>query len=503
MGVVVPDWLGKRATLSGEHIGLEVGGSSYTFAQINRDADRVAQLLAAHNVGPEARVALLIPNGPHFVWCIHAASRLGAVSVPLNLRLTRDELSAQLKDAEVSLLVYHSAYRSTVQALLERTAANGLCIDEAWPGNSTAEPIRPVTPRRPGDSTYRGFDLDQVHTIIFTSGTTGRPKGAMLTYGNHWWSAMGSVLNLGLEPTDKWLACVPLFHVSGLSILMRSVIYGMTALIHERFDPELVNRAIDQDGVTIISVVSSMLGRMLDARGDRPYPDSLRCVLVGGGPVPGALLERCRRLGVPVVQTYGLSETGSQVVTLSPQDAMRKLGSAGRPLFPVELRIDTDGREAKPNEAGEITIKGPNVMAGYYKRPDATAHALRDGWLHTGDVGYVDDEGYLYVLDRRDDLIISGGENIYPAEVEAVLMAHPGVEEAAVVGKPDPAWGAVPVAFVKLRAGQVVSTEALVSHCKERLAAYKVPKSIAFEAQLPRNASGKLLRKELRERFHD
>src|SRR5690606_1073203 len=183
------------------------------------------------------------------------------------------------------------------------------------------------------------IDLGAVHTIIYTSGTTGRPKGAQLTYGNHWWSAVASALNLGLHGDDRWLACLPLFHVAGLSILMRSVIYGMTAIVHDRFDAERVNRAIDEDGVTIVSVVATTLQRMLEARGRRPYPPHLRCLLAGGGPVPRPLLEECHRRGLPVVQTYGLTETASQVVTLAPDDALRKIGSAGKPLLPNELRI--------------------------------------------------------------------------------------------------------------------------------------------------------------------
>lgn len=487
MNVTVSDWLAKRAALSPERVGLEVRGTRYTFAQIHQATDEVASLLFDREVREGCHIALLLPNGPHHVFTVHAVARLGAVCVPLNLRLTPHELAQQIEDADITLLVYHSTLSDLAARLHAGTGVPSLCIDTAEKSTT------PVPTTR--------FPMETVHTIVYTSGTTGRPKGAMLTYGSHFWSAVGSVLNLGLHADDKWLACVPLFHVSGLSILMRSVIYGIPVLLHERFDPDDVNEAIEGQGVTIISVVSSMLARMLDARGDAPYPGTLRCVLVGGGPVPKSLLERCRALGVPVVQTYGLSETASQVVTLAPRDAFRKLGSAGRPLFPVELRILAGSHEAGPNEAGEILLRGPNVMAGYYKRPDETALALRDGWLYTGDIGYLDEEGYLYVLDRRSDLIISGGENVYPAEVEAVLVAHPAVAEAAVVGKEHAEWGAVPVAFVCLRPGYAVEADDLVRFCRERLAGYKVPKEVHFAAELPRNAGGKLVRAELRERL--
>lgn len=494
MSTWIPDWLAKRSQVSGERIGLEFGGERYTFARIEQEVCRTVGRLKEAGVREADRVALLVGNVPEFLWGVHALARLGAVSVPLNLRLTDTELAAQVEDADVSLILYHSKQAQRAEGVARLSGkARTMCIDDtgAWSADiGTAPPAGAI-------------DLDAVHTIIFTSGTTGRPKGAMLTFGSHWWSAVGSVLNLGLYPDDKWLAAVPLFHVSGLSILMRSVIYGIPVLLHERFDPVAVNEAIDEHGVTMLSVVSSMLARILDARGDTPFPSSLRCVLVGGGPVPRPLLMRCREMGVPVVQTYGLTETASQVVTLSPQDALRKLGSAGKPLFPVEVRIVVDGREAPAHTAGEIVVRAPNVMKGYFRQPEATGQTLVDGWLYTGDIGYLDDEGFLYVLDRRDDLIISGGENVYPAEVESVLLSHPAVEEAAVVGRPDSTWGAVPVAFVKLRTGRELTEEALIAFCRERLAGYKCPKAVSFVPMLPRNASGKLMRKALREQVSD
>jgi O-succinylbenzoic acid--CoA ligase len=251
--------------------------------------------------------------------------------------------------------------------------------------------------------------------------------------------------------------------------------------------------------VTIVSVVGAMLQRMLAARGDKPYPPSLRCVLLGGGPAPPDLLEDCARRGAPVVQTYGLTEAASQVATLSPEDALRKLGSAGKPLLPTELRIEQEGVVVGAGQVGEIVIRGPTVTPGYVDRPEATAHAIRDGWFHTGDLGYLDEEGYLYVLDRRDDLIISGGENVYPVEVEAALRAHPAVEDAGVVGVPDERWGQVPVAFVKLHDAATLTEPDLTAFCYTRLARYKVPAHIRFVESLPRNAAGKLLRRALLE----
>ncbi|HEU4631961.1 MAG TPA: o-succinylbenzoate--CoA ligase, partial [Gemmatimonadaceae bacterium] len=341
---------------------------------------------------------------------------------------------------------------------------------------------------------------DAVRTIVYTSGTTGRPKGAMLTHGNHWWSAVGSALNLGVRPDDRWLACLPLFHVGGQAILLRAALYGITALVHDGFDAHAVSRAIDEEGVTHVSLVAATLHRLLDARGGRPMPPSLRCVLLGGGPAPRPLLERCARAGVPVVQTYGLTETASQVATLAPEDALRRLGSAGRPLYPNALRIaDAQGRDVPPGEPGEILVRGPVVTAGYLNRPEETARALAGGWLHTGDVGRLDAEGYLYVLDRREDLIVTGGENVYPAEVEAALLAHAAVAEAGVVGLPDERWGQRVVAVVRVSDGMATDAEALRAHCRTLLGGYKVPAEIRLVTEpLPRTASGKLRRVELR-----
>jgi O-succinylbenzoic acid--CoA ligase len=348
----------------------------------------------------------------------------------------------------------------------------------------------------------RQFDLSATQTIVYTSGTTGRPKGALLTYGNHFWSAVGSALNLGVLPEDRWLICLPMFHVGGLSILHRAVICGFACVLHESFDAGRVNRAIDDDGVTIVSVVAAMLERMLGERGEKPYPPTLRCVLLGGGPAPRSLLDRCAALGVPVVQTYGLTETASQITTLSPEDALRKLGSAGKPLFGSEVQVlRDDGTPAPAGEEGEIVVRGPTVTAGYLNRPEDTKRVLGDGWLRTGDIGYQDPEGYLYVLDRRDDLIVSGGENVYPAEVEAVLQSHPDVLEAGVIGVTDARWGSVPIAVAVLRPGAAIDADALLAFCRERLAAYKVPVRVDFSESLPRNAAGKLLRSELRERL--
>jgi O-succinylbenzoic acid--CoA ligase len=470
---------------------LLAGGLRWTYAELDSQASRLARALLALGVQPGDRVALLARNSPEYVALAHAAPRAGIVLVPLNTRLAAPELAWQVADAGARLLIYDAQNAAALEIVLEQLAEQRPPLSD----RIIAVDVATLAARAdPAVALHETIDLSQVYTIIYTSGTTGRPKGAMLTYGNYWWSAVGSALNLGNHADDRWLAVLPLFHVGGLSILLRAAIYGISMVVHQSFDPAAANRAIDAEGVTIVSVVSAMLQRMLEERAARPYPAALRCVLLGGGPAPRPLLEACADRGVPVVQTYGLTEAASQVATLAPADALRKLGAAGQPLFATELRIERGGSPVQARQVGEILVRGPTVMRGYINRPDETAQALRDGWLHTGDLGYLDGEGYLYVVSRRHDLIISGGENIYPTEVEAVLLAHPAVEEAAVVGLLDQRWGQVPAAAVKLRGGMLVSEAELIDFCRQRLASYKVPKLVRFADTLPRNATGKLLR---------
>jgi len=500
-GGEMPDWLAARAALTPDRLALMVGDQRITFGELDRRATSAARRLAGLGVREGDRVAVFFRGALPMAELVHGVARVGAILVPLNIRLAPAEIAWQIQDVRACLLLYDSPHPPTDLSTVDMEDASPLSrARERGVGGVRAVHIDDFYQQCESDAAPRGrIDLAATHTIIYTSGTTGRPKGAMLTYGNHWWSAMGSVLNLGLREDDRWLAPLPLFHVGGLSILMRSVIYGIPAIVHECFDPAAVNRAIDEDGATIISVVAVQLRRMLDARGAQTYPSTLRHVLLGGGPAPLPLLEECARRGVPVVQTYGLTETASQAVTLAPSDALRKVGSAGKPLLPMEVRVEQDGRAAAAGEPGEIVARGPTVTPGYADRPEETARAIRDGWLHTGDLGLLDAEGYLYVLDRRDDLIVSGGENVYPAEVEAALLAHPAVAEAGVVGVDDPAWGQVPVAYVVPRPDLSVTPDALIAFCRERLARYKVPARVTLVDALPRNASGKLLRRELRE----
>jgi O-succinylbenzoic acid--CoA ligase len=445
--MVVEGWLARSAAARGEHPAVEtpVGGASYTelLAAARAGADELARRGAASGT----RVALELAPGLPFVVALHACWLIGAIVVPIDLRSSESE-----------------------RAL----AADGCHVHVRDPLESP-QADRPA----PAANERAGHDLDAVAAVIHTSGTTARPRAVELTYGNILWSALGSAVALGCEPADRWLCTLPLTHVGGLSILARSAVYATTAIVHERFEADRAVQAVREQHVTLVSVVATTLIRLLDA--GLSEPPRLRAALTGGGPVAPELIGRARAAGVPVSLTYGLTEACSQVTTAPVADAESPADVAGRPLFCTRLRIANDG---------EILVAGPTV---------ASAARAADGWLHTGDLGELDELGRLRIRGRKSELIISGGENVAPAEVEATLEAHPEVSEAAVVGRPDEQWGEAVVAIVVARAGSAPSSEELRAHCLRALAPYKVPKRFELvDGPLPRTASGKLQRGRLR-----
>ncbi|MBW8349244.1 o-succinylbenzoate--CoA ligase [Bacillus sp. IITD106] len=481
MGEMIPNWLLQRAYLTPERTALVFNERSWTFLEMKDRVYELVMRINGYSVSRHSRVAILVKNRPTTVFLIHALQSLGAEIVFLNSRLTATEISYQIKDSGTDILFFDHDFYTTVKELENSVDLKAYSIDKI------------MSSSQKNTGTVRSdFDLDEICSIMYTSGTTGKPKGVRQTYGNHWWSATGSSLNLGIQENDAWLCAVPLFHISGLSILMRSVIYGIPVYLMEEFNEKHANSLLQSGKVTIMSVVSAMLNRMLLDLQDETYHENFRCMLLGGGPAPLPLLEKCAAKNIPVFQSYGMTETASQIVTLSPEDSFTKLGSAGKPLFPAQIKIvRTDGKTADARETGEIALKGPNITPGYLNQKQS----LQDGWFLTGDLGYLDEDGFLYVQDRRSDLIISGGENVYPAEIEAVLMAHEAIDEAGVVGMSDPTWGQVAYAFV---VGKELLEEELLQFCRERLASYKIPKRIIRVKELPRNAANKLVREKLR-----
>ncbi|MDP4086276.1 MAG: o-succinylbenzoate--CoA ligase [Bacillota bacterium] len=483
---LMPNFLKKRAFLTPDRVAIYFNDESITFKELYNRSFEIAGKLQGLGFRQGDFTGVLLRNHLDTVIILFALQLIGIRAVILNNRLTPTELSWQLNDSKARFLLLEPSFSNVIDSM----DSSLKCITKDQLFKATM--VHPMIQEE--------VDLLDICTVMYTSGTTGNPKGVIQTYGNHWWSSVGSAFNLGLMEQDCWLCTVPIFHISGFSILMRSVIYGMTIVLHESFDVERTLQDIEEKKVTIMSVVSTMLTRMVDRLGEQRLPEYFRCMLLGGGPAPLPLLEACVEKAIPVFQTYGMTETASQIVTLSPEYSLAKLGSAGKPLFPAQIKVELEeGVLAPEGKAGEIIVKGPNVTTGYLYRPDATANKVKNGWLYTGDIGYLDSEGFLFVLDRRADLIISGGENIYPAEIEAVLLAHPSVADAGVIGIEDEAWGQVPVSFIVKNIGMNPSQEEIQQFCMEKLAKYKVPKQIFFLESLPRNAAKKLLRRELRE----
>jgi O-succinylbenzoic acid--CoA ligase len=428
--VFVESWLHRAARTRPDHVALRADDGALTYAELDAAATLAAQRLRALGVGPGDRVGIALPARRAFVETLHGCLRLGAVAVPVDLRLSPAERR-------------------------QRTAGCAAVVGEPLEG--LADERAPLT---------LTHDLDAVAIVVHTSGTTAGSRAIELTYGNWLWSALGSAAALGVDPGDRWLCTLPLSHVGGLSILMRSAIYATTVVLHERFDADAAADEI-ATRATLLSVVPTTRARLLDA-GLR-HPPALRAALVGGAPIPPVLLERAAAAGVRTVSTYGQTEACSQITT------------GGPPLFCTRVRI-SQGRE--------ILVSGPTVAPGA---------VCADGWLHTGDEGALDAEGNLTVTGRAGDTIITGGENVAPAEVEAVLAGHPAVAEAAVHGAPDAEWGERVVATVVLRAGKTATADDLQGYCRVRLAGYKVPRVFRFAPELPKTVSGKLLRRSLEE----
>ncbi len=441
-GVLLDNWLEQRSRTCPDRVALIDGRREISFAELELEASAAARRLAAKGVRAGSVVVLELEPGIEHAVALHALMKLGAVSVPLDFSMAEPERDRALTEIAPDLIVATEADSSGPEADLPLLGEH---------------------------------DLDAPQCRILTSGSSGDPRAVTLTYGNALWSAVGSAFNLGVDPADRWLCCLPLHHVSGLSILLRSAIYGTGAVLHDGFETDAVAAALETRQLTIVSLVPTQLERLLQVEAPLENP---RVILVGGGPVSVDALRKATDQGATIVQTYGLTEAASQVTTLAPEDAHSRLGSAGRPLLTTHLRIHQE----------EILVQGPTVAPGC--ADDA-------GWLHTGDRGSIDEDGFLYVHGRLDEMIITGGENVAPEEVEAALISHPDVAEVAVVGREDREWGEVVEAAVVPSEGATPPEGELREHCAQYLAGFKVPKRIHLVSELPRTATGKLRRRAL------
>jgi fatty-acyl-CoA synthase len=469
--VIVGRWLDDRARNTPARVAIDFEGRLVTYGELAAGADAYAAAFAEAGLACGDRVATLTGNSPEHVMVLFACAKLGLILLPLSWRLTAPELRHQLDDAEPSLFLVEDEYRD----LAEATGARFATFE---PSASGARPC--------------AVNVTESHPLllVYTSGTTGKPKGALLTHANCFWTNVSFDAATGVRGDDVVLQVLPQFHVGGWNVQpLLAWLKGATVVLERQFDADRVLRLIEEKRVTtMMGVPPIYLFLAQHPRFAAADLSSLDRAVVGGAPMPEALLETWAARGTAIVQGYGLTEAAPNVLCLPPEDAVRKLGCAGKPYPFVDVRLSAEH---------ELQVRGPNVFAGYWRDPEATAAAFtEDGWLRTGDVAGADEEGFYRIRGRLKDMFISGGENVYPAEVEAVLHEHPRVRDAAVVGVPDERWGECGVAFV---VADGVTDEQLVDWCRARLARFKIPASVRFVEAIPRNSLGKIQKQELAE----
>jgi len=507
--MVAPDytmaaWLRRRVRQTPNRAALTFEGSTWSYHEFADRAARVASVLRAGGVVPGDRVGYLGFNHPTFLESLFACAQLGAIFVPLNFRLTGPEISFMLDDAGVSTVIAGPDHRPLLDRIRSDVPAHRWIgvegSPEGWEDYESllgdVEPMRDVA----------HIDPEETAVIMYTSGTTGHPKGAMLTHANIWWNNVGTMLTGEYSDNEVSLVFAPLFHIGGLNVTTLVVMQrGGHIILHRHFDPTEAIRAIEHHRVTSLFGVPAMFLFMSQMpEFDTADLSSINITICGGAPVPEPLMKRYEGIGVPFQQGYGLTETSPSLTVLSKEFGAAKLGSAGQPVFFMDMKlVADDGSEVtEPFVTGEICAKGPNIMKGYWNRPEATAATIdAEGWFSTGDAGYVDEEGFYFVVDRVKDMVITGGENVYPAEVEEVLLSHPSVTEVAVIGTPSEQWGELVTAVVTLVEGGELTLEQMREFAGESLARYKLPGRLEIVEEIPHNASGKMLKRELRDTF--
>ena len=489
-------WPRRRARMTPDKPALVQDGTATTYAELDRAVTRTAHGLRQRGVERGDRVAFLGLNSIEMVVTVLATARLGAVSVPVNTRLAVPELAHVLEHSGARLLVVEDVLSKATGApqvarlgldtvVFSRAAGAGLGEISVDDLSEIDEPV----------------GLDDLFMIQYTSGTSGRPKGVMLTHGNVVWNVANLLVDVDLGSEEVALVTAPLFHTAALNqVLFPCLLKGGTALLEARFDAARAVDLIESERVTLLFGVTSMyLSLAAVPRFAEADLGSLRLALSGGAPIPESLLRTWLDRGLMIIQGYGLTEASPGTTMLRAADGARKVGSAGTSCFFTDVRVVAEDRDADVGEAGEVLVSGPNVSPGYWQDQEATGRAFDGEWLHTGDLAVRDDEGFLRIVDRLKDMYISGGENVYPAEVEHALHEHPDVAECAVIGVPDETWGEVGRAFVVLRQGADLDEAGVLTHLEGRLARYKLPRSVVFVPELPHNASGKLLKARLRE----
>ena len=498
-------FLAKRAELDPNRLGLVYEDTRLTFRQMNERACRMANALTKMGVAMGDRVGILAQNCLEYYDTYFGVAKIGAITVPLNWRLAAPEIQFILENSGARTLVFGPEYTEMVAGLRGRIPAKDYIY--AGTGNvpdfarSMKQIQEEVNSREP---VWKG-EGDDTLVIMYTSGTTGKPKGSMLTHANFFWASVTfHALIQGSAAQDMSLVVLPLFHIAGMFAMPTAVHWGDAVFLIKGFDPQLILETIQKQKITIFGAVPAILGFMRLVPNWQSYDfSSVRTILVFAAPVPVPLIQEYAKAGVVVRQLYGLTECTGPGTVIGPEDAVSRAGSCGKAFFHTEVKVVEDsGKETKPREMGEVIMRGGHIMKGYWQNEEATAETLRDGWLHTGDIAYRDEDGFIYIADRKKDMVISGGENIYPAEIESVIFGHPKVADVAIIGMPDKEWGESVKAIVVPKKDVQLSPEEIIEYCRGKIAKYKIPKAVVFTDVLPRNAAGKILKRILREKFN-
>ena len=502
----VGEWVTKWASLKPDKPSIIFEGKTFTYKDLNERINRTAHMLQGMGIGKGDRAGVLMYNTYQLVEIFFALAKIGAILVPLNTRFVSSELEYIIKDSGLKALIFGEAFIGVLEPLsksLPIEKGHYLCLGTppAWAKNYEEEVTAQRSVSEPVVDEPAGGE-DAI-IIMYTSGTTGAPKGAILSHRKTFFNALNANIYYGLTPSDIMLAPRPMFHSGGLLVELCPMIYkGGTLIMKGRFSPEEILTTIEKYKVTVLEIAATVLRFILEQCDIDKYDlSSLRICYTGGERVPPALLEDYEQKGIIVSQIYGQTET-STLTWLSPEDAVRKRGSVGKPVFHGNVRIvGKDGKQVRPGEVGEIVVSGFIPMNGYWGKPELTEGTIVDGWLHTGDLAKIDEEGFFYIVDREKDMYISGGENVYPAEIEKVFLENRKILDLGVCGIPDEKWGEVGLATVVLKEGETMTEAEAVAFCDGRLARYKIPRIVRFVKEIPINAAQKVLRKKLKEEY--
>lgn len=503
--MIAGDILGERARLTPDKVALVLAGTrqQFTYAHLNNRARGCALLLQSLGIRKGDRVGILAHNRIEFVDAFFAAGKTGMILVPLNTRLTAHELEYIVRDSGIRALLYDSEFATTIDKLRNQVELDHWIALDAALASTDKSYLAETAMLDPDAFNPARCDPEDIYCLLYTSGTTGKPKGVMLPHRMIIWNAYNTVMSWQLRDTDISPIFTPMYHAGGLNVFLTPLFaVGGTIVLHRSFDAAEIWRVLAQEKCTVVMGVPTIYKLLMDTpEFQSAHLPHLRWLISGGAPMPQYILEAFARRGMTFKQGYGLTEAGVNCFAMTPEESVRKIGSIGKPMLFCEARlVDGNGDDVPTNEVGELWLRGPHVSKGYWNQPAATASTIdRNGWLHTGDLARCDEEGFFYIAGRSKDMFISGGVNVYPAEIESELLLHPDVRDAAVIGIPHETWGEVGVAFIVAHAQ--LTPEALTSYLADRLSKYKIPKHFEFVESLPRTAYGKVVKPELRERW--